>query len=47
MAEEHERCERHGDELEEQDEGDAAEEEGQQEVGEDTAKARHSTIQKL
>ena len=45
MALEHQRRERHGDELEEQDEADAAEEQGQQEVGEDTAK--HVTLQKL
>jgi hypothetical protein len=41
MAEQHQRCERHRDEPEEQDEGDAAKQEGQQEVGEDTAKAGH------
>ena len=45
MAEQHQRRERHGDEPEEQDEGDAAEQEGQQEVGEETAK--HVTLQKL
>ena len=41
MALEHQRRERYGDEPEEQDEDDAAKQEGQQEVGEDTAKARH------
>jgi hypothetical protein len=35
MALEHQRRERHGDEPEKQDEGDAAEQQGQQEVGED------------
>ena len=45
MAEQHQRRERHRDKPEEQDEGDAAEEEGQQEVGEETAK--HVTLQKL
>ncbi len=45
MTEQHQRREGHGDEPEEQDEGDAAEQEGQQEVGEDTAK--HVTLQKL
>jgi hypothetical protein len=47
MAEQHQRREGHRDEPEEQDEGDAAEEQGQQEVGEETAKARHVTLQKL
>jgi hypothetical protein len=41
MALEHQRRERYRDEPKEQDEGDAAEEQGQQEVGEETAKARH------
>ena len=41
MTEQHQRRERNRNELENQDEGDAAKQEGQQEVGEDTAKAGH------